>query len=48
MVAIPTFVAYNYCVSRISRFTLEMERAATELVNFMCHMAEAGTFGQTV
>ena len=48
MVAIPTFVAYNYCVSRISRFTLEMERAATELVNFMCHMAEAGTFDQTV
>lgn len=48
MVAIPTFVAYNYCVSRISRFTLEMERAATELVNFMCHMAEAGTFEQTV
>ena len=48
MVAIPTFVAYNYCVSRISRFTLEMERAATELVNFMCHMAEAGTCEQTV
>src|SRR3989338_4722308 len=48
MVAIPTFVAYNYCVSRISRFTLEMERAATELVNFMCHMAEAGTFEQTI
>lgn len=48
MVAIPTFVAYNYCVSRISRFTLEMERAATELVNFMCHMAETGAFEQTV
>jgi len=48
MVAIPTFVAYNYCVSRINRFTLEMGRAATELVNFMCHMAEAGTFEQTV
>jgi len=42
MVAIPTFVAYNYCVSRINRFTLEMERAATELVNFMCHVAETG------
>lgn len=48
MVAIPTFVAYNYCVSQVSRFTLEMERAATELVNFMCHIAEAGTFEQTV
>lgn len=42
MVAIPTFVAYNYCVSRINRFTLEMERGATELVNFMCHIAETG------
>lgn len=48
MVAIPTFVAYNYCVSRISRFTLEMERAATELVNFMCHLAETGAFEQAV
>ena len=47
MVAIPTFVAYNYCVSRINRFTLEMERAATELVNFMCHMAEMGVLEQT-
>lgn len=42
MVAIPTFVAYNYCVSHINRFTLEMERSATELVNFMCHIAQAG------
>ncbi len=48
MVAIPTFVAYNYCVSRVNRFTLEMERAATELVNFMCHMAEAGVLEQPV
>ncbi len=48
MVAIPTFVAYNYFVSRINRFTLEMERAATELVNLMCHMAETGAFEQTV
>lgn len=42
MVAIPAFVAYNFCVSRVDRLTLEMERAATELVNFMCHMAETG------
>ncbi len=42
MVAIPSFVAYNYCVSRINQFTLEMERAATELVNFMCHIAQSG------
>lgn len=40
LVAIPTFVAYNYCVSRINQFVLEMERAATELVNYMCHITE--------
>ncbi|MFA5089248.1 MAG: MotA/TolQ/ExbB proton channel family protein [Candidatus Omnitrophota bacterium] len=40
IVAIPTFVAYNYCVSRINFFVLEMERGATELVNFMCHITE--------
>lgn len=40
VVAIPTFVAYNYCVSRINQFVLEMERAATELVNFMCQITE--------
>jgi len=34
-VAIPTFVAYNYLVSRINNFILEMEKAATELVNFL-------------
>lgn len=35
MVAIPTFVAYNYLVNRINNFILEMEKAATELVNFL-------------
>ena len=42
MVAIPTFVAYNYCVSRVNSFILEMERGATELVNFMCQITEVG------
>ncbi|MBI5149601.1 MAG: MotA/TolQ/ExbB proton channel family protein [Candidatus Omnitrophica bacterium] len=42
MVAIPTYVVYNYCVSRINRFVLEMERSATELINFMSHIAQAG------
>ncbi len=32
IVAIPTFVAYNYFVSRINGFVLEMERGATELL----------------
>jgi len=41
MVAIPTFVAYNYFVHRTNHFVLEMERGATELVNFICQIAEA-------
>lgn len=40
MVAIPTFVAYNYCVNRVNHFVLEMERGATELINFMMHLSE--------
>ena len=35
VVAIPTYVAYNYLVSRINNFILEMEKASTELVNFL-------------
>jgi biopolymer transport protein ExbB len=40
MVAIPTFVAYNYFVNRTNHFVLEMERGATELVNFMGQVSE--------
>ncbi|MCM8789769.1 MAG: MotA/TolQ/ExbB proton channel family protein [Candidatus Omnitrophica bacterium] len=35
VVAIPTFIAYNYLVGRINNFILEMEKASTELVNFL-------------
>ena len=35
VVAIPSFVAYNYLVSRVNNFILEMEKASTELVNFL-------------
>ncbi len=35
IVAIPAFVAYNYLGSRINNFMLEMEKASTELVNFL-------------
>jgi biopolymer transport protein ExbB len=35
IVAIPTFVAYNYLVNRINHFILEIEKASTELVNFL-------------
>jgi len=45
MVAIPTFVAYNYLVSRVNAFVLEMERAATEILNFLCHISESDLSG---
>lgn len=35
IVAIPMFVIYNYLVSSVSSFISEMERSATELVNFL-------------
>ena len=34
-VAIPTFVAYNYLVSRVDGFVLDMEKSATDLVNIL-------------
>ncbi len=35
LVAIPTFVAYNYLVSRASSIVTDMERSATDLVNLL-------------
>jgi biopolymer transport protein ExbB len=35
VVAIPTFVAYNFFVSRVNSIIVNMERAATELLNFI-------------
>lgn len=35
IVAIPMFVIYNYLVSGVNSFILDMERSATELVNFL-------------
>jgi len=35
VVAIPTYVAYNYLVSRVNNFIPEMEKASTELINFL-------------
>ena len=34
-VAIPTFVAYNYFVSRVGGFVLDMEKSATGLINIL-------------
>lgn len=44
-VAIPTFVAYNYLVSRVNGFVLDMERGATELTNLICHLTETRVTG---
>lgn len=41
LVAIPTILAYNYCVSRVNSFVLEMERGATELVNLLSQLSES-------
>ncbi len=35
VVAIPAFVAYNYLANRINNIILEIEKASTELVNFL-------------
>ncbi len=40
MVAIPTFVAYNYLVSRVKNFIVEMDRSATELINVLSQRGE--------
>lgn len=40
LVAIPAYVSYNYFVTRTNQFTLEMERGATELVNYMTQLTE--------
>lgn len=43
MVAIPTYVAYNYCVHRVDRFVLEMEHAATEIINFFSQITDSSS-----
>lgn len=34
-VAIPTFVAYNFLVSKVDGFVLEMEKSATDVINIL-------------
>jgi len=43
VVAIPTYVAYNYLVSRVNGFIRDMEHAATELISLLSHMADTDT-----
>jgi len=35
LVAIPTYVAYNFLVSKVDGFVLEMEKSATDLTNIL-------------
>ena len=39
IVAIPTVVAYNYMVTRVEEFILEMERSATEVTDMLSQRA---------
>ena len=43
LVAIPTSVVYNYLLHRVNYFILEMERGATEIVNFMFQFSETNS-----
>jgi biopolymer transport protein ExbB len=40
-VAIPTHAGYNYLVSRVNSIVLDMERAATDIVNIVTERAKA-------
>ena len=40
-VAIPTYIAYNYLISRVRTFIADMERAASEIVNILDELEES-------
>jgi biopolymer transport protein ExbB len=46
-VAIPTHAAYNYLVSRVNSIVLDMERAATEIVNIVTESGAGGSVLET-
>lgn len=39
-VAIPSYAAYNYLVSRVNAIVLDMEKAATEIINIVSDLPE--------
>jgi len=41
-VAVPCYAGYNYLVSRVNSVVLDMERAATEIINIVTEPAEPG------
>jgi biopolymer transport protein ExbB len=40
VVAIPSYIAYNYLVSRVQNLVLDMEKAANETVQFLARREE--------
>ena len=40
-IAIPAYVAYNYLVSKVDNFVLDMEKSATEVVNLLSEQKES-------
>lgn len=42
VVAIPSYIAYNYLVSRVQNLVLDMEKAANETVQYLAHKQEGG------
>ena len=40
MVAIPSYVTYNYLVNQVNNYILEMERGSSELLNFVSRLTE--------
>jgi len=42
VVAIPSYIAYNYLVSRVQNLVLDMERAANETVQYLARKQEGG------
>jgi len=42
VVAIPSYIGYNYLVSRVQNLVLDMEKAANETVQYLAHREEGG------
>jgi biopolymer transport protein ExbB len=42
VVAIPSYIAYNYLVSRVQNLVLDMEKAANDTVQYLAHKEEGG------
>jgi biopolymer transport protein ExbB len=47
-VAIPTFLAYNYCLNRVNDFIVKMEKGAAELVGMLAHLSDRSAAEDTV